>query len=130
LHKSSCRFLLPCFFSPFSLTDVSKTSHQDPFDEYKKRHEKKLARQAAEFQDASGNGRSNEKQKEDDVNWFGLKVGSGNAAFGTEEGGVGGVGKYLNLNSKRQRPPNGVPSVAPDESKKKRKLGFGNFENW
>lgn len=104
-------------------------SYQDPFDEYKKRHEKKLARQAAESKDAHGNRQSNEKQK-DDVNWFGLKVGSSNATFGTEDNGVGGVGKYLSLNNKRPRPSNGVASVVPDDTKKKRKLGFGDFESW
>ncbi|EKM83588.1 hypothetical protein AGABI1DRAFT_50865 [Agaricus bisporus var. burnettii JB137-S8] len=112
---------------PIRITQI--IIYQDPFDEYKKRHEKKLARQAAESKDAHGNRQSNEKQK-DDVNWFGLKVGSSNATFGTEDNGVGGVGKYLSLNNKRSRPPNGVTSVVPDDTKKKRKLGFGDFESW
>lgn len=64
-----------------------------------------------------------EKEK-DDVNWFGVKIGSGNSVLNGGEAGSGGVGKYLNL----KRPQEG--SGAGEESKKKRKLGFGDFEGW
>jgi peptidyl-prolyl cis-trans isomerase-like protein 2 len=65
-----------------------------------------------------------EVKKTDDVNWFGVKIGSENSApiGGGEDSG--GVGKYLNL----KRPYGG--SIAGEESKKKRKLGFGDFEGW
>jgi len=63
-------------------------------------------------------------KKTDDVNWFGVKIGSENSA--PNGGGVnnGGIGKYLNL----KRPYEGP--IVGEESKKKRKLGFGDFEGW
>ena len=44
----------------------------------------------------------------------------------------GGVGKYLNLNAKR---PIEIVSTSPSaaavpETKKKRRIGFGDFEGW
>ncbi|KAF9455032.1 peptidylprolyl isomerase-like protein 2 [Macrolepiota fuliginosa MF-IS2] len=113
---------------PIRITQV--VIYQDPFDEYKKRHAKKLARQAA----AESDGQEKDEKQKDDVNWFGLKVGSGGVAFGTGESGTGGVGKYLNLNTLKRpqseisTPTNGT--VMSEEPKKKRKLGFGNFEAW
>lgn len=65
-----------------------------------------------------------DEKKKDDVNWFGVKIGSGNFALNGGEADSGGVGKYLNL----KRPQEG--SSAGEESKKKRKLGFGDFEGW
>jgi peptidyl-prolyl cis-trans isomerase-like protein 2 len=66
-----------------------------------------------------------EQQKpKDDINWFGTKVGSS-----TENGGAnggGGVGKYLTL--KRRQDAIGISEG--DEDKKKRKIGFGNFDGW
>jgi len=112
---------------PIRITQI--VIYQDPFEEYKKRQAKKLARQQA-GDSSGGDQRQNEKQK-DDVNWFGLKVGSNTAAFGTGDSGAGGVGKYLNLQMKRPQAEistNG--DTMSDEPKKKRKIGFGDFENW
>ncbi|TEB39030.1 peptidylprolyl isomerase-like protein 2 [Coprinellus micaceus] len=97
--------------------------YQDPFEDYKTRHAKKLARRA----EGTKINEAAEKEK-DDVNWFGLKVGSNNAAFGTGEAGSGGVGKYLS-NLKR---PVETPAAlsAADSSHKKRKVGFGDFSGW
>ena len=64
-----------------------------------------------------------DEKKKDNVNWFGVEIGSGNSAL-NREADSGGVGKYLNL----KRPQEG--SSAGEESKKKRKLGFGDFEGW
>ncbi|KAJ2919248.1 hypothetical protein MD484_g1125, partial [Candolleomyces efflorescens] len=95
--------------------------YQDPFEDYKTRHAKKLARRAeATMPEAAP------EQKKDDVNWFGLKVGSSSAAFGTGDTG-GGVGKYLNLKRPAETP---VAASAPGEPQKKRKLGFGDFSGW
>jgi len=65
-----------------------------------------------------------EVKKTDDVNWFGVKIGSENSAPNGGGANSGGIGKYLNL----KRPYEG--SIAGEESKKKRKLGFGDFEGW
>ncbi|KAJ2921555.1 hypothetical protein H1R20_g15541, partial [Candolleomyces eurysporus] len=94
--------------------------YQDPFEDYKTRHAKKLARRAETSKPEAA------PEQKDDVNWFGLKVGSNSAAFGTGETG-GGVGKYLNL--KRPAETTGAVS-APGETQKKRKLGFGDFSGW
>ncbi|EAU92666.2 peptidylprolyl isomerase (cyclophilin)-like protein 2 [Coprinopsis cinerea okayama7 len=97
--------------------------YQDPFDDYKTRLAKKLAKRAE-----AGKPSAAAETKKDDVNWFGVKVGSSGVASSTEAGG-GGVGKYLNL----KRGAGGVGTVGAevsDEPKKKRKLGFGNFEGW
>lgn len=107
-------------------------SYQDPFEEYKIRRDKKLAKKAEYAQNGpqnvTQNGQSGEK---DDVNWFGTKVGSGTKGFGGDGGG--GVGKYLNAGAKRPAP--GQTSRfndigVADDSNKKRRLGFGNFEGW
>jgi len=59
------------------------------------------------------------------MNWFGVKLGADNA-IGTAAGGSegGGVGRYLNL----KRPAQTASAVI--EHPKKRKLGFGEFENF
>ncbi|KAI0715303.1 cyclophilin-like protein [Earliella scabrosa] len=100
--------------------------YQDPFEEYKQREERKRARKA-ELQ-VSRTKEAEEKAK-DDVNWFGVKVGSEKSGAGTAGGGIG---KYLNLNSKRPieslaTTPTAAP---PEEGKKKRRIGFGDFEGW
>lgn len=106
--------------------------HQDPFEEYKAREEKKRARKA-EAQSGAVN-KSAQKGAADDMNWFGVKVGlEREAASG---GGGGGVGKYLGLGAGTKRPaPQGLikPSIDGDpheESKKRRKVGFGDFAGW
>lgn len=95
--------------------------YQDPFEEYKTRLARKLARKA----EANSNTTAevpNESTGNDDVNWFGVKVGTGSSAFGSDDTGRA-VGKYLG--AKRS-----LGSVAEDNSKKKRKIGFGDFEGW
>ncbi|KAJ3491058.1 hypothetical protein NLI96_g990 [Meripilus lineatus] len=101
--------------------------YQDPFEEYKNRQEKKRARKAA-GEAKPANEPAN--KKEDDTNWFGVKIGLEKS--GTT--GMGGVGKYLNVNnasnsSKRPLESTGDLGLA-DDAKKKRKMGFGNFDNW
>ena len=101
--------------------------HQDPFAEYKKRMERKLARQK---EAESGDTGSAEKQKKeaDDVNWFGVKLGLDSPALGGKSTSSSiGVGKYLNL--KRPLVTSAAAGVE-DDTKKKRKIGFGNFDNW
>lgn len=95
-------------------------SYQDPFEDYKKRLQKKLARKA----EAEKNGMPVDEKKKDDVNWFGVKVG---AEVSMQTQGGGGVGKYLNL----KRPLETTKSaLVADDSKKKRRLGFGDFDAW
>ncbi|KAF6766522.1 peptidylprolyl isomerase-like protein 2 [Ephemerocybe angulata] len=97
--------------------------YQDPFEDYKTRHAKKLARRV----EGGKPGATAQPEKEkDDVNWFGLKVGSNNAAFGTGETGGGGVGKYLSL--KRSADASAASGTA--DGSKKRKTGFGDFSGW
>ena len=71
---------------------------------------------------------------EDELNWFGVKLGSDKAGGGAAGGGVG---KYLQSSSGSpavaapKRPaPNVTVSDFPEEGKKKRKIGFGQFEGW
>jgi len=94
--------------------------YQDPFEEYKKRLANKLARRS-QLEQVQKNENVDNKPH-DDMNWFGVKVGS--EANGTTVSG--GVGKYLNL----KRPPSDAPTAATEDTKKKRKLGFGDFEGW
>ncbi|KAI0053372.1 peptidylprolyl isomerase-like protein 2 [Auriscalpium vulgare] len=103
---------------PVRITEV--VIYQDPFEEYKTRLAKKLAKKA-EATDAARSASTVPKKEGDDINWFGVKVGV-EAASTTLAPGTG-VGKYLNL----KRP--GAPG-AGEEAQKKRKLGFGNFENF
>ncbi|KAI0067792.1 cyclophilin-like protein [Artomyces pyxidatus] len=103
---------------PVRITEV--VIYQDPFEEYKTRLAKKLAKKA-EAEDLSRTEQLQPKQKEgDDINWFGVKVGLDTSNGSNTTGS--GVGKYLNL--KRPAP------AATGETQKKRKLGFGNFENF
>lgn len=96
-------------------------SYQDPFEEYKTRLAKKLAKRAA----AQAVSKAPVKEAGDDINWFGVKVGSDAAPTAPDSAGGGGVGKYLNL-----KRPQTVIGGGGDESKKKRKIGFGDFEGW
>ena len=106
-------------------------SQQDPFDEYKARLNKKLAHQT-QSKDGSATSPTERKKERDDVNWFGVKIGTDNTIFGG--GGGSGVGKYLNVNSanKRGRDSGAANNGADvdEDSKKKRKTGFGNFDGW
>ncbi|KAH9947923.1 cyclophilin-like protein [Amylocystis lapponica] len=104
--------------------------HQDPFEEYKSRQQKKLERKA-EAEMMARAGKAAEKKDRDDINWFGVKVGL--ESMESSAAG-GGVGKYLNIGTKRPAPKESLGSF-PDvgiaeDSKKKRKIGFGNFEGW
>ncbi|KAF8973695.1 cyclophilin-like domain-containing protein [Flammula alnicola] len=97
--------------------------YQDPFEEYKKRLAKKLAKRAESDKPSAPKA----VEEKDDVNWFGVKIGSDNAAVDFGGGaGSGGVGKYLNL----KRPQEAVVTKGVEETKKKRKIGFGDFEGW
>jgi peptidyl-prolyl cis-trans isomerase-like 2 len=104
---------------------LRRHSHQDPFDDYKIRFAKKLAKKA-EAQNSAGNQQTTAVKKPGDgMNWFGVKLGA-EGAHGTAGGGsgTGGVGKYL----RSKRPAQTV--IATEEHPKKRKLGFGDFENF
>jgi peptidyl-prolyl cis-trans isomerase-like protein 2 len=96
-------------------------SYQDPFEDYKTRLSKKLAKRAEAEQNAKSGAAQTEKKDGDDMNWFGVKVGTENADAGV---GAGGVGKYLNLKRSAAAPPTAADAA------KKRKLGFGNFDNF
>lgn len=112
---------------PFCCADTHViNSYQDPFDAYKTRLAKKLAKRA-EADNPTKAQENTEKKEGDDINWFGVKVGTGDAAFGVGTIG-GGVGKYLNA----KRPLEGNPVVVDEgrDVKKKRKVGFGEFEGW
>lgn len=98
-------------------------SHQDPFETYKTRLAKKLARQA----EASEEPKTTQKTPGDDLNWFGVKVGASDGLSSSLAGT--GIGKYLG--GKRLLEVEGDNKVSPgDEPKKKKRLGFGDFEGW
>ena len=103
-------------------------SYQDPFEDYKKRLAKKLAKRAEG--DKLGAAPAQEKPK-DEVNWFGVKVGSQNPVMEVGDSGGGGVGKYLNLKRPAQEAITSSGGAgAGEDAKKKRKIGFGDFEGW
>lgn len=107
--------------------------YQDPFEEYKTRQQNKRTKTAQAAENARIGKAAREKAEGDDINWFGVKVGTGNAAFGGEAGG--GVGKYLTANASLKRPaevaaPSAVVDIGAPSAGKKRKVGFGNFEGW
>ncbi|ELU41067.1 hypothetical protein AG1IA_04904 [Rhizoctonia solani AG-1 IA] len=83
------------------------------------------SRLARKLEHQSQSGDANKKRRaetlEESMTWFGQKVGE------EQKGGVGqgGVGKYLKLEA-----PVSVAKGGGDEGKKKRKTGFGNFDNW
>jgi peptidyl-prolyl cis-trans isomerase-like protein 2 len=85
--------------------------------------EKKLAKKAEAQNLASSQPATAEKKPGDGVNWFGVKLGA-EGAINTGGDGFGGVGKYLSL----KRPPQTPAAVV--EHSKKRKIGFGEFENF
>ncbi|KJA25757.1 hypothetical protein HYPSUDRAFT_64484 [Hypholoma sublateritium FD-334 SS-4] len=97
--------------------------YQDPFEEYKKRLAKKLAKRA----EGDRAHASKIPEEKDNVNWFGVKIGAEapKLDFGGETGGSV-IGKYLSL----KRPQEAVVPKGTEDSKKKRKVGFGDFEGW
>lgn len=70
------------------------------------------------------------RKDDEEINWFGEKVGGNKTTLGTVGGGVG---KYLQVGNavaqKRPAPSPALSSTA-EEPKKKRKVGFGDFEGW
>jgi peptidyl-prolyl cis-trans isomerase-like 2 len=116
---------------PTLVVDIYCTlSFQDPFEEYKTRQEKKRAKKAEAEQNAR-HGQTIEKKDDDELNWFGVKLGAEKAAG---VAGGGGVGKYLQVGAATSAPKRPAPAATtgeiPDESKKKRKVGFGDFAGW
>lgn len=124
---------------PVRITEV--VIYQDPFEEYQTRQQKKRARQAEAAAAAAAGGEKPvvpDHKKDDQVNWFGLKVGSDKNGLGGIGGG--GIGKYLNASangrsggvSSGKRPAESLGDVggAAEEGKKKRKVGFGDFDGW
>ena len=103
---------------------ITLSSYQDPFEEYKVRLSKKLAKQAEAQNPVSAQPATAEKKPGDGMNWFGVKLGEdATSTSGGGGSGLGGVGKYLNL----KRPPQ---TAAVAEHPKKKKTGFGEFENF
>jgi peptidyl-prolyl cis-trans isomerase-like 2 len=102
------------------------SSYQDPFEDYKVRLAKKLAKKAEAQNSAGTQPATAEKKPGDGMNWFGVKLGAEDATSTSESGGsgLGGVGKYLSL----KRPPQ-TAAVAAEHTKRK-KTGFGEFENF
>ncbi|KAF8585515.1 cyclophilin-like protein [Ramaria rubella] len=103
--------------------------YQDPFEDYKTRLAKKLAHRA----EAETNPQPMQSHKDgDDVNWFGVRLGAGavDAVLGANGNGTPGVGKYLNLKRPREEPASMVEMHGAQETKKRKKIGFGDFEGW
>ncbi|PPQ67056.1 hypothetical protein CVT25_005657 [Psilocybe cyanescens] len=100
--------------------------YQDPFEDYKTRLAKKLAKRVEDVRPGAPGAPRIEKKEE--VNWFGTKIGSDASALdlGGKNGAGAGIGKYLNL----KRPQAAITTSGSDDSKKKRKVGFGDFEGW
>ncbi|KAI0094956.1 cyclophilin-like domain-containing protein [Irpex rosettiformis] len=110
---------------PVRITEV--IVYQDPFEEYKTRQQKRRAKKA-EAEENAHHRRTTEKTEDDELNWFGEKLGTEKPAAGGGPVG-GGVGKYLQVGAPKRPAPSPV-AAAPDESKKRRKVGFGDFAGW
>lgn len=96
--------------------------YQDPFEEYKTRLARKLAHQT---ELASKPKETQQKDVTNDMNWFGMKLGSNTSAVLGADGGE--VGKYLDL----KRPRQSLSTLdGPQEKKKQKTLGFGDFSSW
>ena len=101
-------------------------SYQDPFEDYKNRLAKRLARKEAQ---QSGTDANKQEEKESDgVNWFGVKLGSTNTSLGNAK--TTGVGKYLSLKRPLESTPRLAVGDSDDDPKKKRRTGFGSFDSW
>ncbi|KIK07418.1 hypothetical protein K443DRAFT_2292 [Laccaria amethystina LaAM-08-1] len=98
--------------------------YQDPFEEYKKRLANKLAKRA-EAERATNDQAGTQEKSRDDINWFGVKVGTVNPTFSEEKTGGASVGKYL-----LKRSQDAAEGSVLGEPKKKRKVGFGDFAGW
>ncbi|KAH7885885.1 cyclophilin-like domain-containing protein [Phlebopus sp. FC_14] len=109
---------------PVRITEVF--IYQDPFDAYKTRLAKKLARRA-EAEATGGAASTVAKKPGDDLNWFGVKVGTSEQPSAGGQVGTG-VGKYLGI--KRQVEQEEPKMRVADDVKKKRRIGFGNFDSW
>jgi peptidyl-prolyl cis-trans isomerase-like protein 2 len=73
-----------------------------------------------------------EKKKSDDINWFGVRVGTNNAMMG-DRSGAGGIGKYLKESGGKRRPDEALTDHERSdgqERKKKPKIGFSDFDAW
>ncbi|KAG8940531.1 Peptidyl-prolyl cis-trans isomerase cyp8 [Tulasnella sp. 424] len=113
---------------------ISLCRYQDPFEEYKKRVANKIQKQA-ESLSGSKSGATGEKAK-DNLNWFGEKIGTSSKAGPASVG----VGKYLkgggppaaasSVIGKRTTAAVADMGVGIDDKKKKRKMGFGDFDSW
>ena len=95
-------------------------SYQDPFEAYKKRLANKLAKRA----ENDKNSEIERQKPKDDTNWFGTKVGARSLSDNGGGNSGAGVGKYLDLKRRQDTTPAG------DQVKKKRKIGFGDFDGW
>jgi len=102
--------------------------YKDPFEEYKTRLAKKLARQSESEQ--NGGIKQLGKKEGDDVNWFGVKLGIDSPRQAATLGSESGVGKYLNLKRPREASSGKGYGGVDDIDNKKRKIGFGNFDSW
>ncbi|KAF8307178.1 cyclophilin-like protein [Clavulina sp. PMI_390] len=120
--------------------------YQDPFQDYKQKLAKRLQAKGQLSQDGGGltrgisvdsssaGAQSNSKKRKerDDVNWFGVKLGkdkdSSSAGSGAASGS--GVGKYLSGGAAAAGAKKAEDLSGADDAKKKRKLGFGNFDSW
>ncbi|KAF8331495.1 cyclophilin-like domain-containing protein [Cantharellus anzutake] len=122
---------------PITITEI--VIYADPFEDYKERLARKLQANSLDTKSSvlslpsvstKHEGKESKKER-DDVNWFGVKLGSESVKESTL--GAGGVGKYLKSQTPvaaAKRDADDVLSLPEDAPKKKRKLGFGNFENW
>lgn len=104
--------------------------YQDPFEDYKQRLAKRLARKAEA--EAGGGKKAKAAGPADNMNWFGVRVGGGDKLGGATAVG-GGVGKYLagaGAGAGAKRPLPTETKAPPPEPQKKRKIGFGDFDGW
>ncbi|KAI5123760.1 hypothetical protein M0805_000351 [Coniferiporia weirii] len=106
--------------------------YQDPFEDYKARLAKRLARKAEAEQNggiAAAAAKEKEKKEGDDVNWFGVRIGLDTPGRPSETASAG-VGKYLSLKRPLETSAGAKDNLEDDDGKKKRKIGFGNFDTW
>ncbi|RUO96603.1 hypothetical protein BC936DRAFT_141765 [Jimgerdemannia flammicorona] len=114
----------------------------DPFEQYRDRLAKRVARESEEGQEKKRERERKLREKDEKMTWFGPAIGEAKGkGKGAEEGGVG---KYLREGKKRENegaegaedaeevPADVVPAeyVAKKRKVQAAKGGFGNFNGW
>lgn len=117
--------------------------YKDPFDEFKTKLAKRLAREQQDRDSASAKAKAKEERDKDRTTWFGTNLGEkGASPSNKQDVGSAIVGRYLNTEAGSKRAgaaattgseaPTDFFAEAPAPAKKAKRQGgdFGNFSGW